>query len=195
VKCIEVKCIEMKGRNVVMERAKRLFWLCLTAVMAFAFLTGQVFVVPAHAAVPVKGNVAVVVRGAKPHYEDAAEAYVLEALIARGYKPVDEKKMAQIRRAKAMFFAAEDNVAAIKRLSAQYGIGTLITVTVEANQRKDPIAGYDGNTSMTAKVATSGGKYIYAGGSNARKVSRTPEDALSSSIEAAAIGLVDDMMK
>jgi hypothetical protein len=148
----------------------------------------------AHAAVPVKGNVAVVVRGAAP-YENAAEACLLEALIANGYKPVDEKKMAQIRQAKAMFFAAEDNVEAIKRLSGQYGISTLITVAVNASQRKDPIAGYDANTSMTAKVASSGGRYIYAGGSNARKVARTPEEAVSRSIEAAARELVEDMMR
>ena len=178
-----------------MESAKKLCELCLTTLMALTFLAGPGLLLSGHAAVPVKGNVAVVVRGAKAHYEDAAEAYVLEALIARGYKPVDEKKMAQIRRAKAMFFAAEDNVEAIKRLSAQYGISTLITVTVEANQRKDPIAGYDANTSMAAKVASSGGKYIYAGGSNSRKVSRTTEDALSSSLESAAKDLVDDMMR
>ena len=168
--------------------------MCLAALTSLALLAGPGLLVSARAAVPVKGNVAVVIR-AKPSYEGAAEAYVLEALIARGYKPVDEKKMAQVRRARAMFFAAEDNVGAIKRLSAQYGIDTLISVTVDANQRKDPIAGYDANTSMTAKVASSGGKYIYAGGSNARKVSRTPEDALSRSMEAAAQELVAGMMK
>jgi hypothetical protein len=161
-----------------------------------------VFFVPftTHAAVPKKGNIAVVVDSmtdydAEPYHVASTEAMIIQELIMNGYKPVDEKKLVQIRRNKAVFFAAEDNVAAIRKLSSQYGISTVITVRVKVHQQKDKLVGYAARTSMALMATSSGGIRLYGGTIYDQKPAYSPDEAAYKSIESAARKAVYEMMR
>jgi hypothetical protein len=157
-----------------------------------------IFLAPlsADAALPQKSNIAVVAGGDGTSLQMASvEALLIQELLMSGYRPVDEKKMTQIRREKARFFAAEDNVAAIRKLSSQYGIGTVITARIRVSQQRDALAGYDGRTSIVLMATSSGGKRLYGGTFFSRKPGYTPEEAAQKSIESAVREAVYNMLR
>jgi hypothetical protein len=171
-------------------------------VFSIAVVLGVFFIpsLPVYAAVPKKGNVAVVVDSAAeyqadPYHIASVEAMLIQELIMNGYKPVDEKKLAQIRRNKAAFFAAEDNVAAIRKLSSQYGISTVITVRVRVHQRKDKLVGYAARTSMAIMATSSGGTRLYGGTIYDQKPAYSPDEAVFKSIESAVRKVVGAMVR
>ena len=139
----------------------RLF--CVGVLLFFALPSSS-----AHAAIPRGGNIAVVVDivsrlDATPFQIESAEAMIVQELIKKGYRPVDEARMAQIRREKALWFAAVDDIASIRRLSSQYGVGTTITAYLATSQQTDPLVGIVIRTSMVFRATSSDGVHLYGG--------------------------------
>ena len=172
----------------------RLFWGGMLILFFIAMPSS------AYAAIPKSGNIAIAVDAmprsdTTPHQVASAEAMIVQWLIARGYKPVDENKLAQIRRERALFFAAVDDVAAIRRLSSQYGVSTIITVHLNVYQQKDPLVGYDGRSSLVVMATSSDGNRLYAGSIDARKPGHTPEQAVRSAMESVIQQAIDEMTR
>jgi len=148
----------------------------------------------ASAAIPKNGAIAVIVDGAEPQHIASTESIMVQQLIANGYKIVDEKKMAQIRRNKAARLALEGNVDAIMKLSSQYGISTVITARAQAGQ---PIVNefklYTGTASMAVMATASNGTRLYADTVSGKQVGYTPDEAAQKSLEAAVKLAVEKM--
>jgi hypothetical protein len=150
----------------------------------------------AYAAIPKKGNIAIVVDGmtrsdATPYQIASAEAAIVRELIKKGYKPVDERILKQIRHEKARWFAAEDNVEAIKKLSSQYGVNTTITVRLRVSLRKSYV--YEGRASIVLMATSSDGQRLYSGSFDDRKPGHTQEEVEREVMETVILMAISDM--
>jgi hypothetical protein len=141
----------------------------------------------ADAAVPKKGTVAVVVDGWDDQHNASAESILVQVLLSNGYKIVDQKKLAEIRRSEAGRLALEGNVDAIMKLSSKYGVSTVITARIQAGMPMQNEFGlFTGTASMAVKATASNGTLLYADTVSGKQVGYTPDEAAQKSIEAAA---------
>ena len=143
---------------------------------------------------PKAGSIAVLVKGISDHHNATVAAIVSQRLVAKGYKIVDEEKLAAIRQNKVAIAALNGDVDAIIRLSSQYGVGTTITINAEVGQ---PVVNeFDlmtGTASVAVMAVTSGGKIVYSDTVQGKQVGYTYDEAAQKSIEAAALLAVDRM--
>ncbi|GHS95067.1 hypothetical protein AGMMS50276_09370 [Synergistales bacterium] len=142
---------------------------------------------------PKKGFVAILVKGEDEQHAAAVTSIMAQQLRARGYKIVDEKKLAAIRRDKANRLALEGNVEAILKLGSQYGVSVSIVVQERAGEPRENEFGLYTGTSSLAVQAVSGASLVYADTVQGKQVGYTQDEAAQKSIEAAARLAVDRM--
>ena len=140
------------------------------------------------------GSIAVLVKGEWEHHNASVAALVSQRLVAKGYKVVDEKKLAAIRQSKAAMAALNGDVDAIIRLSSQYGVGTTITLNAQAGApARNEFNLMTGTASVAVMAVTSGGSIVYSDTVQGKQVGYTSDEAAQKAIEAAALLAVDRM--
>ncbi|MDR1742064.1 MAG: hypothetical protein LBR38_09545 [Synergistaceae bacterium] len=141
-----------------------------------------------------KGTIAVLVKGPDPQHDAATAAIVLQRLTAKGYKVVDQKKLAAIRESKAALLALEGDIDGIMKLSSQYSVGTVITLNAAAGySRRNEFDMFTGTASVAVRAVTSGGKEVYADTVQGKAVGYSRDEADQKAIEAAAALAADRM--
>ena len=146
------------------------------------------------APLPKKGSIAVLVNGSSPQHAESALSIMIQQLTAKGYKIVDQNKLAQIRRSKAAQYALEGNVDAIMKLSSQYGISTTVTVTVTAGEPvENEFKLQTGTASAAVRAISSGGVMLYGDTVSGKQVGYTPDEASQKALEAAIMTAADRM--
>ncbi|MDR3354739.1 MAG: hypothetical protein LBO21_06845, partial [Synergistaceae bacterium] len=113
-------------------------------------------------ALPKKGDIAVAVDGSDDQHRSIVESVIVQELINRGYRVVDEKKMKQIRHSaaarKAVQLALAGDMAGLAKLSGSYNASAVIALRVEAGQpRENEFSLFTGTASVTFVVKISGG--------------------------------------
>jgi hypothetical protein len=121
-------------------------------------------------------------------------ALVSQRLTARGYRVVDEGRMAAIRRNRIAIAALDGDIDAIIRLSSQFGVGTTITINAQSGQ---PVTNefnlLTGSASVAVMAVTSRGNIVYSDTVQGRNVGYTPDETSQRAIEEAALLAVDRM--
>jgi len=178
----------------VMNLSKKIVFSLKTLFFAGTLLVFLALSPSAYAAIPQKGNIAIAVgvmsrHDATPYQMASVESMVVQELIARGYRPV----RIRIRRDQERFFAAEDNVDAIRRLSSQYKVSTIITIRLRVYSLMDEFVGYEGGASMVLMATSSNGVRLYGGSISDRKIAHTPEEAMHKAMEAVVEKAVAEM--
>lgn len=164
------------------------------ALFAVLLCAMSVWVLPADAAIPKKGSVAVLVKGPSAQHAASAASIVTQQLIAKGYKVVDPQKLESIRRSKAAALALDGNVEAIMKLGKQYGFSTMVAVQVQAgNPVINEFKLYTGTASAAVMVTGSNGAQLYADTVSGKQVGYSPDEARQKSLEAAATLAVNRM--
>jgi hypothetical protein len=149
---------------------------------------------PLPSPLPKRGNIAVLVKGWSQQHNASTAALIIQRLTAKGYKVVDQNKLAAIRQSKAAIAALDGDINAIMKLSSQYGVGTTITVNAEAGQSMVNEFGlYTGTASVAVMAVTSGGNMVFSDTVRGKQVGYTPEEAAQKAIETAALLAVDRM--
>jgi hypothetical protein len=146
------------------------------------------------APLPKKGSIAVLVKGPSEQHTASTLSIMIQQLVAKGYKVVDQNKLAQIRKSKAALLALEGDVDAIMKLSSQYGVSTTITVNVTAGQPAlNEFQLFTGTASAAVKAVSSGGAMLYGDTVSGKQVGYTRDEARQKAVEAAAADAVERM--
>ena len=145
---------------------------------------------PARAMLPKKGDIAVVVDGPDGHHVSMAEAAIVEELVSRGYRVVDEAKMRKIRaaaaKAKAARLALEGNVEGILKINAGYSVAATVVARVRAGQpRENEFELYTGTASVALMAVTSNGTRLGGQTAEGKQVGYTEDEAQQKAIDAA----------
>ena len=155
----------------------------LLVIIGMVFFAGGL---PAQAAIPKQGSVAIVVGGVDEMHTLSAQAIFVRDLRAAGYKVVDEKTLNSMRRSEAGRLALEGNVNAILSLSSKYGISTFITGYIRAGAPvENEFKLYTGTASIAVQ-ARAKADLIYGETVSGKQVGYSPDEAAQKSIEAAA---------
>lgn len=186
-----ISCLKIK-------KLKSLFCFTFTSVflsLFFIFLS----VLPTIAApLPKKGNVALVLDDGKSSSTSFVEAEdsIRKELIKKGYRIVNEKKLAEIRRSKAALLALEGNVEAIKSLGSKYGIRYFIRGRVALHEaRKNDANLFTATAVITVKGYNSSGQYFFSDTVEGREVGYTTEDAQHRALIKATQAMTLDLLK
>jgi hypothetical protein len=172
---------------------KRFF--AIAAVLAvWAFCA----VLPSEAAIPKTGDIAVVVVGENQGHVKAAEAIMIQQLVAKGYRVVDERRMQQIRKdqaaGRAARLALEGNVEAIMKISSKYSASAVVAVRVDAGEtRENRLKAYTGTATASVMVTGSGGARLYSDTVSGKQIGYTQTEAAQKSVEAAVRAAADSM--
>ena len=146
------------------------------------------------APLPKKGSIAVLVQGPSEQHTASALSIMIRQLTSKGYKVMDQNKLAQIRRSKAAQYALEGNVDAIMKLSSQYGISTTVTMTVTAGEPvENEFLLLTGTASVAVKAISSGRAMLYGDTISGKQVGYTPDEASQKPIEAAVKAAAERM--
>ncbi|MDR1376337.1 MAG: hypothetical protein LBJ22_02405 [Synergistaceae bacterium] len=146
------------------------------------------------APLPKKGAIAGVAKAPSEQHAESALSIMIQQLTAKGYKIVDQNKLAQIRRSKAAQYALEGNVDAIMKLSSQYGISTTVTITVTAGEPvENEFKLLTGTASAAVRAISSGGVMLYGDTVSSKQVGYTPDEAAQKALEAALMTAADRM--
>ena len=145
---------------------------------------------PARPMLPKRGDIAVVVDGPDRHHVKMAEAAIVETLVSRGYRVVDEAKMKKIRaaaaRAKAARLALEGNVEGILRINASYSVAATVVANVRAGRpRLNEFELFTGTASVAIMAVTSNGTRLGGQTAEGKQVGYTEDEARQKSIDAA----------
>ncbi|MDR1508814.1 MAG: hypothetical protein LBS53_04180 [Synergistaceae bacterium] len=181
---------------------KHFVFLCLCCV---SLLVVSAAVVPAEAAMPKKGDVAVIavpMNGQSAEYTDIVENAVIQELVSSGYKVVDEAKKRQIHKAAAQKKAdaayLNGDVEALMKISFSYGVGTTVTVKFRVdNPAENEFKMYTGTASATFNARDSKGNYSYASRKTimAKQVGYSEDEARTKSIDYAASAVAGELVK
>ena len=142
---------------------------------------------------PRTGTVAVLVRGISDQHNASVAALVSQRLTARGYRVVDERRMAAIRQSRIAEAALNGDVDAIIRLSRENNVGATITINAHARAERNPFGLWTGTASVAVMAMTSGGRMIYSDTVQGKAVTPTRHEAAQSAIEEAALQAVERM--
>ena len=145
---------------------------------------------PVRAMLPKKGDIAVVLDGPDKHHVSMAEAAIVETLIGRGYRVVDEAKMKRIRaaaaRAKAARLALEGDVEGILRINASYSVAATVVASVRAGRpRLNEFRLFTGTASVAIMAVTSNGTRLGGQTAEGKQIGYTPDEAQQKAIDAA----------
>ena len=138
---------------------------------------------------PRKGDIAVVVEGADD-YKARAETLIVDMLVQRGYRVVNEAKMKSIRaaaaRAQAARMALEGNVAGILRISSGYSVAATVVAHISAGQAKENSFGLcTGTASAEIMAVRSNGTKLGGKTAQSKQVGYTEDETLRKAIDAA----------
>ena len=145
---------------------------------------------------PKRGDIAIIVEGDDEQFVRIAESRIIDSLIGKGYRVVDEAKMKQAKlaatKAQAARYAMQGNVAAILKLNHHYSCAATIVARVQVGQPvQNQFNLYTGNASVAILAVTSNGTKLGGKTSLSKQVAYTEYETQVKSIEAA----VDDGMK
>lgn len=138
---------------------------------------------------PKTGDIAVVVDGDE-ELAKTAEAMIIETLVGRGHRVVDEAKMKKIRAAaakeKAARLALEGNVEAILKINANYSAAATLVAHVQVGQAvQNEFQLFTGTASIALMAVTSNGTKLGGRTSMGKEVGYTDGEALYRSVAAA----------
>lgn len=144
---------------------------------------------------PAKGDIAVIADGgAEQYYGSVAESMIVESLVGRGYRVVDEAKMKKIRAAaaknKAARLALEGNVEGILKINASYSAAATIVARVQTGKAVlNEFNLYTATSSVSIMAVTSNGTKLGGKTVMGKAVGYTEDEAqynaLSSAVESA----------
>ena len=142
-----------------------------------------------HSVLPKAGDIAVVVEGAD-EYKARAETLIVEMLVQRGYRVVNEAKMKSIRaaaaRAQAARMALEGNVEGIMRISSGYSVAATVVAHISAGQAKENSFGLcTGTASAEIMAVRSNGMKLGGKTSQSKQVGFTEDETLRKAVDAA----------
>ena len=135
---------------------------------------------------PRRGDIAVIVEGDNRQHVAIAETMIINELIDRGYRVVDEAKMKRIRmaaaKAKAAQYAWEGNIAGLLKLNGSYSVAATVLARVNAEYpRLNEYELYTG-TSSVVLMAVSGPKRLGGRMSDAKSIGYSVEEAMRKSL-------------
>ena len=150
------------------------------------------------AALPSKGDIAVIVEGPDPQHVATAEAIIIDTLVYNGYRVVDEAKMRRIKlaaaKARAAQLAMQGNLAAILKINASYSVAATVIARVRAGE---PVVNefylYTGTASAAIIAVTSRGVKLGGRTAQGKQVGYTPDEAQQKAIEAAVQSGMEQM--
>lgn len=138
---------------------------------------------------PKRGDIAVIVEGDDRQHIAIAEVMIIDELINRGYKVVDEAKMKRIKmaaaRAKAAQYAWEGNIEGLLKLNGNYSVSATVLARVRAEYpRKNEYRLYTGTASVTL-MAVAGAKKLGGRLADSKVVAYTVEETMRKSLQEA----------
>ncbi len=138
---------------------------------------------------PRHGDIAVIVQGEDSHHVAIAEAMIIEELINRGYRVVDEAKMKRIKmaaaRAKAAQYAWEGNIEGLLKLNGNYSVAATVIARVRAETPElNEYELYTGTASV-AIMAVSGPKKLGGRTAEAKPSGFSIDEAMRKSLQEA----------
>jgi hypothetical protein len=182
----------------------RKFMPILSLVFALFFSSAILRAAPTEAAMPKKGEVAVIavpMNYESSEYVDIIENAIIEKLISSGYKVVDSAKKQQIRAAAAKRKADQaylnGDVDALMKISFSYNVGTVVTVKFRVDRPvENEFKLQTGTASVTFNAKTSGGDYTYAspGPVLAKQVGYSPDEARTKAIASAGAAAAEKLV-
>ena len=140
---------------------------------------------------PRRGDIAVIVEGENRQHVAIAEAMIIEELINRGYRVVDEAKMKRIKmaaaRAKAAQYAWEGNIAGLLKLNGNYSVAATVLARVQAEYPR--INDYDlyTGTSSVVLMAVAGPKKLGGRPADGKSIGYSIEEAMRKSLYEAVL--------
>ena len=142
-----------------------------------------------NAVLPRAGDIAVVVEGAD-EFRARAETLIVEMLVQRGYRVVNEAKMKSIRaaaaRAQAARLALGGNVEGIMRISSGYSVAATVVAHISAGQAKENSFGLcTGTASAEIMAVRSNGMKLGGKTSQSKQVGFTEDETLRKAVDAA----------
>lgn len=138
---------------------------------------------------PRKGDIAVLVEGPEEH-KSRAEASIVNILVNRGYRVVDEAKMKRIRaasaRAQAARYALYGEFDKILKINASYSVAaTVIANIVPEQARENRIKLFTGTASVSVLAVKSNGIKLGGKTSASKQVGYTEAEAIRKAVDAA----------
>ncbi len=172
----------------------RKFVFVVSVIIGICALSG----IASAAALPSKGDIAVLVEGDDPQHIATAEAIIIDTLVYNGYRVVDEAKMRRIKlaaaKAKAARLAMQGNLAAILKINASYSVAATVIARVRAGE---PILNefslYTGTSSAAIIAVTSRGVKLGGRTAQGKQVGYTPDEAQQKAIEQAVQSGMEQM--
>ena len=137
---------------------------------------------------PKKGDIAVVVEGSDD-YKARVETLIVEMLVSRGYRVVNEAKMKAIRaaaaRAKAARLALEGNVEGIMRISSGYSVAATVVAHVTTGGTKENEFGlFTGTATSEIMAVRSNGTKLGGKTAETKQVGYTEDETVRKAIDA-----------
>ena len=137
---------------------------------------------------PKKGDIAVVVEGDDDQQIRTVETIIIETLVSRGYRVVDEAKMKRIRvaaaRAKAARLALEGNVEGILKINAGYSAAATVIARIKVGK---PVLNefqlYTCSSMATLMAVTSNGTKLGGKNAQSKQIGYTEEEAAQKALE------------
>ena len=138
---------------------------------------------------PKKGDIAVLVEGSEKH-KSRVEANIVNILVNRGYRVVDEAKMRRIRvasaKAQAARYAWEGNIEKLLKINANYNVAATVVVRVVPEQtRENRIKLFTSTASVSVIAVKSNGVKLGGKTSASKQVGYTETEAMRKAIDAA----------
>lgn len=138
---------------------------------------------------PKKGDIAVLVEGPE-EYKSRAEATIINILVNRGYRVVDEAKMKRIRaasaRAQAARYALYGEFDKILKINGSYSVAaTVIANIVPEQTRENRIKLFTGTASVSIIAVKSNGIKLGGKTSESKQVGYTEAEAIRKAVDAA----------
>lgn len=138
---------------------------------------------------PARGDIAVLVEG-PDEYKSRAEASIINMLVNRGYRVVDEGKMRRIRqaaaRAQAARYALYGEFDKILKINASYSVAaTVIAQIVTEDTRENRIKLFTATASVSVIAVRSNGIKLGGKTSESKQVGYTEAEAMRKAVDAA----------
>ena len=143
-----------------------------------------------HQILPKKGDIGVVVDGSDTMHVSTTEAMIIQELVNRGYRVVDEQKMKKMKmaaaRAQAARYAFEGNIAALLKVNGNYSAAATICAKVKAGRPvQNDLGLYTGTATISLLAVTSSGTKLGGDMAQGKAIGYTFEEAQQNAINAA----------
>lgn len=181
-----------------MKRAEPLTRLLLLAVFVSSF--GVLWPIAADASLPNRGDIAVIAESDDDHHAKLAEAAIIDALVKKGYRVVDEGRMQKMRQdavnAKAAQLALVGNTEGILRLNANYRAAATIIANIKAGEAvENEFKLFTTTASTSLVVVVSKGSKAGTSTATSKQVGYTGDEAKIKAIEASVKSAVSDLLQ